>query len=222
MTLALSFLPLLALLVILTGLAALPVLGALTALSIALLRHGPEAPLPPVVLFSLLVALLVSIGPVWWLARYADERGSARLVGATALSLALLAAASLSLPPAEMLLSPAIDAVPFPPIDAAVVTVALSVILVGLATCALRSGARHQLAGLLTACEGLLLAASNVRASYAGWLVGVCVMLLAGAGVWLVRRLSLLRPGQDGRSEGGPDRVRDAVGSDAAEDRPPC
>jgi hypothetical protein len=98
------------------------------------------------------------------------------------------------------------------------VTVALSVILIGLATCALRSGVRHQLAGLLTACEGLLLAASNVRASYAGWLVGVCVMLLAGAGVWLVRRLSLLRPGQ----EGGADRVRDAVGSDAAEDRPPC
>ncbi|WP_291362489.1 hypothetical protein [Acetobacter sp. UBA5411] len=203
MTLALALLPLLALLTLLAGLMVTPVTGLLTALSILLLRHVTPEPLPAVILFAAGSALILSIGPAWWLGRYTDEAAPSRVAGAVILSLALLIAGSLSLPSEDMLQNPALLAAPFIPIDAAVVTVALGVTFIGLATLSLRSGARYQLAGLLTACDGLLLTAANIRNPYAGWLIGVCVLLLAGAGTWLVRRLSLLRLKSTERGEGG-------------------
>ncbi|WP_242009959.1 hypothetical protein [Acetobacter conturbans] len=194
MTLALALLPLLALFTILAGLAATPALGILTALSIVLLRHSASTPLPPVILFTAITALTVSVAPAWWLSRYTeDTAGRPRIASALALSLVMLVAASLSLPSEDLLQPPAILAVPFVPMDAAVVTVALAVTFIGLVTLSLRSGVRYQFAGLLTACNGLLLTAANIRTPYAGWLIGACVLLLAGAGTWLASRLSLLR-----------------------------
>ncbi|AQS84194.1 MAG: hypothetical protein ABF876_04645 [Acetobacter aceti] len=203
MTLALALLPLLALLTLPAGLLVTPVTGLLTALSILLLRHASADPFPAVILFAAMSALILSVAPTWWLGRYTDETGPSQVAGAVVLSLVLMIAASLSLPSEDMLQSPALLSAPFIPIDGSVVTVALGVTFIGLATLSLRSGARYQLAGLLTACDGLLLTAANIRNPYAGWLIGVCLLLLAGAGTWLVRRLSLLRMKSAERGKAG-------------------
>ena len=194
MTLALALLPLLALLTLLAGLAVTPLLGLLTATSMFLLRHGVVQTVPPVILFTIVTALMVSIVPVWSLRRYTEEASPPHLGKVMLFALILLVAANLSLPSGDMLQPPAILALPFVPVNAAVVSVALAVTFIGLAVLSLRDGVRFQFAGLLTACDGLLLTAANIRTPYAGWLIGACVLMLAGAGTWLVRRLSLLRP----------------------------
>ncbi|MBV1838323.1 hypothetical protein [Acetobacter estunensis] len=196
MTLALALLPFAALLTLIAGLSAVPFVGLLTALSIVFVRQGGLFSSAWPVVFAAVVALAVAIVPVVLLAGYEDDSTPSRKAAALILALLLLVAANLTVPVGDV--SFVAGSLPefVRPVSVPAVTVALGVTFAGLATMALRSGIRRQLAGVLMACDGVLLSAVNTPDPSMAWLVGACVLLVAGAGTWLARRLSLLRERQ--------------------------
>ncbi|GEN62036.1 hypothetical protein [Acetobacter oeni] len=187
MTLALALLPFLALLTAFSGPAVLPALGLLTAISVVTLHHLNPALDTGRILFVAFVALVISIVPVWRLGAYAEQSEPARIPAALSLSLTLSVGVCMNLSAGEIF--PFLSGVPVNP---SAITTALMIVFAGLATLAVRPGIKFQLAGLLSACDGILLAAADTAQTHVVWLLGIGILFLAGAGSWLAQRLSLL------------------------------
>ncbi|NHO33080.1 hypothetical protein [Acetobacter fallax] len=198
MTLALALLPLFAFLTVVIGPAVLPVQGLLTAISVVTLHHMNPDFNTRRMLFVACVALAISIVPTWKLGTYIEESRRSGASVALFLALFLSFAACVSLPAGELVHISFIL-----PVNPSAITISLMVVFAGLAGLAVRPGIRDQFAGLLTACDGILLAAANTQQTRAVWIVGSCILLLAAAGLWLTQRLSLLREISAAEQDGG-------------------
>ncbi len=192
MTLALALAPLAALLSVAGGLTVLPILGLLTAVSVVTLHHLNQDLNAARMLFVAAVALAISVIPTWKLNDYTEESRTPGTLAALSLALFLGFTVCASLPAEE-----AVRISSVMPVNPSAITTSLMIIFTGLAALALRTGIKYQFAGLLTACNGILLAAANAPQTRAVWIVGGSILLLVTTCLWLAQRLSLLRSDSD-------------------------
>lgn len=194
MTLPLLLLPLCAFLGVAGGLSVVPLTGLLTAWSaVALHRFNPDFDSVRMILV-VTVTLIISCVPAWKLSSYANDQAGQRRGAALFLALCLSVAVSVSLPAGEV-----VTLSSFLPVSPAAVPASLTTVFAGLAALALRQDMKARFAGLLTASDGILLVAANAPHTGAVWVACFTLLLLAGAGLLLTARLSLLKDDAEGQ-----------------------